>query len=118
MLEKKVKAPHILVYAKTFGLWLVTAILAFFEILAVRDIVFNLYARIAAATNGVVRAADYATATVLGQVSVYLMVVVTIAIVIGGFEYHRRHLGQLRSQNVLLWTLVFQLLILLVYLLL
>jgi hypothetical protein len=45
------------------------------------------------------------------------MVLVAIAVVIGGFEYHRRHVGQPQSQKVLLWTLAIQLAILLLYLL-
>jgi hypothetical protein len=102
---------------KTFGLWLITAVLAFFEVLAARDIVFNVYARFVVAFNGTVRTADYAVATWLAQAAVYVMVVVAIAIIIGGFEYHRQHVGQPRSLKVLLWTLGIQLAILLVYLL-
>ena len=117
MLKGTMKTTPIWAIVKTFGLWLVTAVLAFFEILAVRDIVFNGYARFVVAFNGAVRTADYAVATWLGQGAAYLMVVVAIAIVIGGFEYHRQHLGQPRSLKILLWTLGIQLTILLVYLL-
>ena len=117
MLHRSVKPINVLAYVKTFGLWLITAILAFFEILAVRDIIFNLYARFMAASGAFVRYVNYFTATALGQASVYLMVLVAIVVVIGGFEYHRRHMGQPQSQKVLLWTLGIQLAILLAYLL-
>jgi hypothetical protein len=82
-----------------------------------RDIVFNMYARLVIMFNGTVQATDYAVATWLGQGTAYVMVVVAIAIVIGGFEYHRQHINQPRSLRVLLWTLGIQLAILLVYLL-
>lgn len=117
MLARNIKPIPPITYVKTFGLWLVTAVLAFFEILVVREIVFNLYARIIAVVNdGVVRSADYFTATALGQITTYVMVVVAIAVVIGGFEYQWWHVGQRRSQKVLLWTLGLQLAVLLVYL--
>ena len=117
MLKGTLKTPPVWATVRTFGLWLVTAVLAFFEILAVRDVVYTLYARLIVAFNGAVQTADYAVATWLAQAAVYTMVVVAIAVVIGGFEYHRRHIGQSRSLNILLWTLAIQLAILLVYLL-
>jgi hypothetical protein len=96
---------------------LVTAVLALFEILAVRDIVFNLYAHFMASSEAFVRYVNYYTATALGQAAVYVMVVVAIAVVVGGFEYHRQHVGQPQSQKILLWTLGIQLAILVAYLL-
>ena len=116
MLKGTVKTPPVGAYIKTFGLWLVTAVLAFFEILAVRDIVYGFYARLVVAFKGAAETADYAVATWLAQAAVYMMVVVAVAIIIGGFEYHRRHIGEPRSLKVLLWTVGIQLAILLVYL--
>lgn len=117
MLKGTMKTSPVAAIVKTFGLWLVTAVIAFFEILAMRDIVYNLYARLIVAFNGTARTADYAMATWLGEAAVYVMVVAAIVIIIGGFEYHRQHIGQPRSLKILLWTLGIQLAILLAYLL-
>jgi hypothetical protein len=116
MLQENVKSNNILAYVQTFGLWLITAVLAFFEILAVRELIFNLYARLVAATDGAVQSTDYFLATSLGHASVYVMVFVAIAVIIGGFEYHHKHVGEARSQKILLWTVGIQLVILLAYL--
>ena len=105
MVNKGFKANQILAYVETFGLWLVTAVLAFYEILIVRDLVFSLYARLVAVLGNGVSLIDRFLATALGQVSVYIMVFVTIAVVIGGFEYHHKRVGDPRSRKILYWTL-------------
>jgi hypothetical protein len=115
MLKGTIKTPPVGAIVRTFGLWLVTAVLAFFEIIAVRTIVFNVYARLVIAFNGAVQTADHAAAIWLGQASVLVMTIVAIVITIGGFEYHRRHVGQSQSMRFLLWTLGIQIAILLVY---
>ena len=108
MVNKSVKTNHVLAYVETFGLWLVTAVLAFYEILIVRDVVFSLYARLVAVLGNTVDLSDRFLATALGQASVYIMVFVTIAVVIGGFEYHHKRVGDPRSRKILLWTLGIQ----------
>ena len=108
MIHENVKTNSVLAYIETFGLWLATAVLAFYEILVVRDIVFSLYARLVAALDNSVQVTDRFLATALGQASVYIMVVVAIAIIIGGFEYHHKRVGNPRSRKILLWTLGIQ----------
>lgn len=116
MLKGTLPRPPMAVMVRTCGLWLVTAVLAFFEIIAVRDIVYNFYARLVIAFDGAVQTADHAVAIWLGQASVVVMTIVAIVITVGGFEYHYRHLGRPQSLKVLLWTLGIQVAILLVYL--
>ena len=116
MLKGTLKRPPMVVIVRTFGLWLVTAVLAFFEIVAVRTIVFNVYARFVITFNGAGQTGDHAVAIWLGQASVLVMTIIAIALTIGGFEYHYRHLGHPQSMKVLLWTLGIQAVILLVYL--
>lgn len=108
MTHENLKTNSVLAYIETFGLWLVTAVLAFYEILVVREIVFSLYARLVAALGNNVQVTERFLATALGQASVYIMVVVAIAIVIGGFEYHHKRVGDPRSRKILLWTLGIQ----------
>jgi hypothetical protein len=108
MMNESVKTHSILAYVETFGLWLATAVLAFYEILVVRNLVFDLYARLLAAFGSTVAVSDHFWATALGQASVYVMVFVAIAVIIGGFEYHYKRVGDPRSRKLLLWTLGIQ----------
>jgi hypothetical protein len=102
MMSKQVETNGILAYAETFGLWLITAVLAFYEIVAVRSLIFDLYAHFLNWSGGKVHSSDTFLAVTLGNASIYVMVFVAIAVIIGGFEYHHKRIGDPQSQRVLL----------------
>jgi len=99
-------------YLATYGLWLGTTILAVYEISLVRNIVDSIYTQwlFTSGRNPQVRAAFEATA--LGQGITIVMAILAIAIIIGGFEYHRKHVGEPKALRVLVWTLGIQIFIL------
>ncbi len=99
-------------YLVTYGLWLVTSVLAAWEISVVRNTVLRLYARFFAPEEFSGLGASYWQATNLSQWAVILLAIVAIGIIIGGFEYHHRRVGDPRSLKVLGWTLGIQLFLL------
>ena len=95
-------------YLATYGLWLTTAILAVYEISLVREIVASLYAWLVVLFD---RTAQYKTnfeAAAMAQGITLVMGILAIVIIIGGFEYHHKRVGQGQSLKVLLWTLGIQ----------
>ena len=99
-------------YVITYGLWLATSILAVWEISILRGAVGSFYARFLAPGSATGQNTAYWQATSLSQGAVVVMAIVAIAIIIGGFEYHHRRVGQRQSLKVLGWTLGSQLFLL------
>ena len=99
-------------YVVTYGLWLVTAGLALWEILIAYDVTGSVYARIIAGRSDIPESLAYSQAVLLSQSVVIFMVIATIAIIIGGLEYHHQHVGEAQSLKVLRWTLGIQFLLL------
>jgi hypothetical protein len=91
-----------------FVLWLGTAALGMWQIVLVRDIILSIYARLAggeATTFGL----EYWRAHTLSTWIVFILAFVWIALVIGGGEYHYRHVGRSRSWKLFGWTIGAQL---------
>jgi hypothetical protein len=101
-------------YLATYGLWLGTAILAVYLIALVPDIVMSIYAWLLVFIGRTVQVRSAFEAAALGQGATILMAIIAIAIIVGGFEYHRKHVGETRSLKVLGWTLGIQLLTLVI----
>jgi hypothetical protein len=93
----------------TFILWLITTVLAFWEITIAQEMVVSIYARFNQATVD-----NYFAAIAFGNWAVFVMAIAFIAIVIGGAEYHRTHIGQPGSWRLFRWTLTFQAIYLLI----
>ena len=92
-------------------LWAVTSVLAFLEILIVREIVLRIYTHFAA-TGGFYERA-YGGGVVLGVGAAMAMGVACVGIIIGGGEYHLRNFGQPKSWKFFGWTISAELSILL-----
>ena len=99
-------------YLVTYGLWLGTAILAVYEISLVRNIVGSIYARGLALADRSTQVAAAFEATALAQGITVVMAILAIAIIIGGFEYHGKHVGETKTLKILAWTLGIQVFIL------
>jgi hypothetical protein len=99
-------------YLATYGLWLATAILAVYEINLVREIVDSIYGRWLSSTDRSSQVRTAFAATALGQGITIVMAILAIAIVIGGFEYHCKRVGETRSLRILAGTLAVQIFIL------
>ena len=99
-------------YLVTYGMWLLTAVLAVYQIALVREIVLSIYAWFLFLTgrNAQVRT-DFETAA-LGQGVIVVMAIFAIAVIIGGFEYCHKRVGDAKALKILGWTLGIQVLIL------
>jgi hypothetical protein len=104
-------------YLSTYGLWLGTAVLAVVEIGLVSDLVLSLYAWVRTMKSQALQASGTFTAVTLSQWATILMAIVAIAVIMGGFEYHHKRVGDPKGTRVLLWTLGVQAVILLLGLL-
>lgn len=99
-------------YLATYGLWLATAVLAVYEINLVREIVDSIYGRWLIGTDRTSQVRSAFEATAIGQGITVVMAVLAIAIIIGGFEYHSKRVGETKSLKVLAGTLAIQIFIL------
>jgi hypothetical protein len=91
-------------------LWLGTSVLALYEIWLIRVMVIRVYARFM--DDGTPFGADYNTAVAMGNWLVLALGVVWIALVIGGGEYHAKHVGTSKSWRVFARTIAVELAIL------
>jgi hypothetical protein len=86
-----------------FTLWLLTAVLALWEIFVIREMALRFYIHFL--PIGIGQRAASGGAAVLGTWIFLPLVILFIAVAIGGAEYHYRRVGQPRSWQVLGWTL-------------
>jgi hypothetical protein len=91
-------------------LWLTTSVLALYEVWLVREMVLRVYARFMA--DGAPFGADYDTALAMGNWLVFALGVVWIGLVIGGGEYHTKHVGTSKSWRLFARTMAVELAIL------
>ena len=99
-------------YLATYGMWLASAALAVYEISLVREFVTSLYAWWLVLSDRSVQVRSNFEATSLAQIVTLVMGVLAIVIIIGGFEYHHKRVGDRKARKVLLWTLGVQLAVL------
>ena len=104
-------------YLTTYGLWLGTAVLAVVEIGLVRNLTLSLYAWVVSLKDQVTQVRGTFTGVALSQWATILMAIVAIGVIMGGFEFHHRRVGEPKSLRILLWTLGVQAIILLLGLL-
>jgi len=94
--EKPKQPRRIATGALALTLWLATAVLGFWEIYLVREMLFRIYARFGS---------DYWSAVNLGKWVVVVLGAVWLAFVVGGGEHHRRRVGQRSSWSLFGWTI-------------
>ena len=99
-------------YLATYGLWLGTSTLAVYEISLVREIVISIYAWWLMVSDRAVQYKASFEAAALGQGVTIVMAIIAIAVIIGGFEYQHKRVGEARAMKVLLWTLAIQVFVL------
>jgi hypothetical protein len=100
------------VYIFATGLWLTTVILGLLSVLASREMIMRTYLRF---FPGEAWAASVGKGSLsfLNILIAFPLAIVFIVIVIGGFEYHHKRLGQPQSWRLLARTLAVELSILL-----
>jgi len=96
--------------ALAFILWAATAALGLFEIWVIHEMTLRVFARFFA--SGSVSEYDYWGGIALGNWVVFILAVVWIGLVIGGGEYHYKHVGQPRSWRLFARTITVELSIL------
>ena len=95
----------------TAVLWLITSLIALWEILLIRDIGIALFLRYASRN---MNAPDYiltGQANVIGQLFVILGAIVAILIVPAGADFHYRYFGKPASWRMFAYVLCFQLIV-------
>jgi hypothetical protein len=101
-------------YLATYGMWLMTAILAVYQIALVREIVLSIYAWVLFWTGRNAQVRTDFEAAALGQWVTIVMAILAIVLIIGGFEYYHKRVGDAKALKILSWTLGIQGLILLI----
>jgi len=92
------------------GLWALTSVVAFLEILTVREIAMRVYAHFA--VTGDLFAREYWGGQTVGVGAAVIMGVLCVGIIIAAGEYHMKHFGQPRSWRLFGRTIAFELSIL------
>jgi hypothetical protein len=86
----------------SFILWLGTFFIGLLNIIVIRDLTIAAYISTGGSPEG---------ASVVTILTVLIAAMVYIGVVIGGAEYHYKHIGQPSSWKLFSWTIVIQLLI-------
>jgi len=89
-------------------LWAVTAYLAGYQVFLIRSIIASLYLIILENLSVPINVLERLSATGVGNIASLIMAIIAIVIVVGGFDYHWSHGGELRSFKVLAGTFIFQ----------
>ena len=97
-------------------LWLVSVVVAIYEIMVVRDLLLRLYAwmRTGGQATGRAFGPDYWTSVSISNFTVLILAVLVVAVVVGTGEFHARNAGTRRSWKLFGWTFGIELLILVV----
>ena len=96
-------------------LWAATALIAGYEIFLARHIVSTYYMRYLDRISIPVNVLERLSATGIGNIAAFIMAVIAIVIVVGGWDYHWSHGGEKRSFILLGITIVFQMIVLGLY---
>lgn len=89
-------------------LWVLTSVLAGYEIFLSRRIVEVIYFLVLRSLSENINMTDRLSATGLGNIASLVMAILAIVIVVGGIDYHWTHAGEPRSYKLFAWTLAFQ----------
>ena len=96
-------------------LWSITAYLAGYQVFLVRHMVSVWYLRLLNAISTPINVLERLSATGLGNIASVFMALLALVIVVGGWDYHWSYGGEWRSFKLLGWTLLFEFLILGLY---
>jgi hypothetical protein len=99
-------------------IWLITTILAGYEVFLARHIAYYSYLWIVDKYILPVNIIERIRGIGIGNLASLVMAIIAIVIVVGGFDYHWEHAGEWKSYRVLAITIVFQLIILVLYIVL
>ncbi|MFP4396095.1 MAG: hypothetical protein ACLFTI_12630 [Anaerolineales bacterium] len=95
--------PKLSVQIATLMLWLATIVLGFLALPIALDILLRIYAGFWGNYGSYGR--SYSTAVALRQFSIFPLAILLIAVIIGGAEYHLRHIGKPASWRIFAQTL-------------
>ncbi|MEM7115035.1 MAG: hypothetical protein AAF614_21535 [Chloroflexota bacterium] len=98
-------------FVVTAVLWLVTALVAFWEILLLRDIGIELYLHYASGSAQVSSKLIADQANVIGQLFVILGAMIAIAIAPGTIDFHYRYFGTPKSWRLFTYIFFFQIIV-------
>jgi len=98
-----VQPRYILSCILAFILWLGTAVVGLYTMVVIREFIIRIYAYVwsGAARHG----QAYWQALAIGNWAIYALSLVWIALVVGGGEYHYKHMGQRKSWKLFGWTI-------------
>jgi hypothetical protein len=94
-------------------LWLVSIVIALYEIVPVRNALLSLYVWIAtrgSAAPGQL-ASSYESAVFFGQIITIALAFVVVGVAVGAGEYHAKHVGDRRSWRLFAWVFGIELLV-------
>ena len=100
-------------YITTYGLWFGTAVLAVYETALASEISVSVYAWFTDLSNRNAQVRSHFEAVSLAQIATIIMAIIAIAVIVGGFEYHHKRVGEPQGLKILLWTVGIQVFILL-----
>jgi hypothetical protein len=99
------------------SLWLLTAIIAGYQVFIARYLITNLYFLFLDRLSLPINVLERLSATGVGNIAALFMAIIAIVIVVGGFDYHWTRGGTKKSNKVLLWTFLFQIVVFGLYIL-
>ena len=100
------------VYVSVVVLWLLTSLIAFWEIMTLRSLVIRVAIRVFMERDGLSLIMANARADLYGKVAAIIMTIIAIFIVVFGFDYHFDNIGKSKSWIFFGWTFGFQFLLL------
>lgn len=100
------QSKKILLWLLTAGLWLASAGVGFLAFIAIQDIATSAAAlALIDDTPEIGIVETHGWITTARNVSTMIGAILWLAVVVGGMEYHFRHVGERRSYRVFAWTL-------------
>ncbi|MAS36511.1 MAG: hypothetical protein CL610_21080 [Anaerolineaceae bacterium] len=112
--EQIPQSRKIILWLLTAILWLATAGVGFLAILSFQDIVTTLIALLLSTTIEVGIVETRGWITTARNISTIVGGLFWLGVVVGGMEYHFRHVGERRSWRIFAWTLGIEIALILV----
>lgn len=95
----------------TAVLWLITAVVAFWEVLLIRNIAVGLYLRYAVTNPNLTQQLMDGQVGLISLISAFAGAIVAIAVVMAGAEFHYWHVGRPKSWRLFAYVFSFQLVV-------
>lgn len=99
----------------TAVLWLSSAIVAFWQVLLIRNIAVGLYLRYAVTNPNLTQQLIDGQVGLVGLIFVFVGAIVAIAIAIGGAEFHYKNAGNPKSWRLFAYVFAFQIAVFLLF---